>query len=503
MINKIKYILSFGYVKLLVACILAGVFISSMLGIVYIASIGGDKTPVLARVSNQTITKKQLDSKMSDLDKLGITKLSREDVLSSMINCKIAGLEAIKFDFDANGNEINQSTDNALSTYYPDFDQDQKNIIRQDVKCEVLASKLKNVYLAFSGGSYLSINVPISYAADSGTSAPTYQQFLDQDKSAQELANKISQDLAAGTINVNDAASLIASNPANVNIDSKIKTDFTKNDFLSNNDIFSDGAIKDQVFSKIQNDIKIDSNVGKTDIGSATAGLVPSLGSDDETYQTASADIRQITPVVTNQIMHDTAGNISKQWLVISPSQYKEGGYQNVDDLQPDLYKTYQVSYRIDPKDDFKNNFNFINGQNLLSQQSTSSSAGSSDYTKVAGATSDCTLGKIKFEAPADRVKNNKIIAPAAVDFTVSGGTGVNYYHWSFGDPGSEPHASASGAKLTYRHLYNYGGNYTITLYGYDRVVKKDGKVVLNDCGTKTVTIDLNGPAAPDTRCNL
>ncbi len=90
-----------------------------------------------------------------------------------------------------------------------------------------------------------------------------------------------------------------------------------------------------------------------------------------------------------------------------------------------------------------------------------------------------CKLGKIKVSSAYAKNK---------VTFVHQNDKNVRFYHWSFGDPKSKPHASASGSRLSYTHTYDKVGTYTATVYGYASEADfKAGK----PCASKKVTIKV------------
>lgn len=112
---------------------------------------------------------------------------------------------------------------------------------------------------------------------------------------------------------------------------------------------------------------------------------------------------------------------------------------------------------------------------------STSADSNITSSTSVTTTNGTCKLGKIE-------VTTDSVFAPAKVTFTNTGDKNVGFYHWSFGDPDSKPHASASGKSTKHAHVYNMPGTYTASVSAYASEADFAAK---NPCASGSVTLKI------------
>ena len=431
----------------------------------------------LAKIGNDRITKTDLDKKIALMSSLGLTSVNKSDILTKMINCKVVTQEAARQKINNNSTEINQSINDIFDKDYPFFTNNQRKEYLDDIKCQVLSDKIQNNYLAWASGSYISLKNPITYISADGKDSQNNVNFSKNDLVTENLANQISSYLKEGKVNMSLADSMVA----NANFtDGQNPKSFSKDDFIRGTEILSDNNIKLKIFNEIKNHQSVNSE-----------------SNSDANTPAETADIQTVDPVVVSQTISDSNNNTTKEWLVININQFKEGGYKSIDDLNSDLYKTYKVEYRFNTNSKFSTDYPSALGN--VSVGSDTVGYDNSNSAKVEGASTDCSIGSLTFDTPSASVKDGKTYAPVEITFNTTTGTNTNYYLWNFGDPDSVPHATASGSNKSYPHTYDYKGNYTITLNAYHK--QSDGTLI--SCGSKTKTIELAGPAAPETGCSL
>ncbi|MEI7616736.1 MAG: hypothetical protein WCJ54_08490, partial [Actinomycetota bacterium] len=263
------------------------------------------KAEVVAKVGGQAITKPMVDQELSAFNSLVlVTPVARDIATKYMVDCRIAFLEGEKNNLSVSDEEVTASIKLVLGDVYNDYSEQQQQVTRDHIKCELIKQKVQDKEVTSVNGKYLALNILNSSDA----------------KKTEEAAKKIADDLSSGTTTYLAAKTALEGDPVYGTVALKkynpvISGNFDKYLFQNNMGIFGDSGLKSDVLG--------------------------SLSGEKNKEKDAN-----VAAIAAKQTLNKTPASSMDRWVVVQATDYLSSEYLSIEEFQKAKYKEYKATYK-------------------------------------------------------------------------------------------------------------------------------------------------------------